>query len=200
MSHSILLADDHELVRSGLRALLERQVDLEVIAEAKDGREAVRLAGDLRPDLVMMDVAMPGLNGIEATRQIGSGVNGVKVLCLSIHSSARFVEAAFAAGAAGYLLKDSATEELVRAVRTVLSGGAYVSPAVSANLVAILQPPPTGSSAFTRLTGREREVLQLLAEGCSTREIASRLYISPKTVYSHREQIWRSSTSTASLG
>ncbi len=190
MSHRIVLADDHQLVRSGLRALLERQGDLAVVGEVGDGREAVRSARELQPALVVMDVEMPGLNGIEATRQIASEVDGVRVLCLSMHSSRRFVEAAFEAGAAGYLLKDSATDELVRAIRTVLTGRTYVSPGVSDAAVGPFRHgSPAGASVFTLLTGREREVLQLLAEGCSTEEIAARVSLSPKTVYYHREQV-----------
>ncbi len=191
MSHRIVLADDHELFRSGLRTLLEKQSDLAVIGEVRDGREAVRSARGLRPELVVMDIEMPGLNGIEATRQIASEVGGVKVLCLSMHSSSRFVEAAFEAGAAGYLLKDSAQEELVLAIRKVLSGQAYVSSALSEAAVGALRRhrSPAGASAFTVLTGREREVLQLLAEGRSTQETASCLCMSPKTVYTHREQM-----------
>lgn len=191
LSHRVVLADDHELFRSGLRALLERQEDLAVIGEVQDGRDAVRSARELGPDLVVMDVEMPGLNGIEATRQIVSEASGVRVLCLSMHASSRFVEAAFEAGAHGYLLKDSATDELVRAVRAVLSGRTYVSPAVGAAAVAPYgrNGLPAADSAFTLLSGREREVLQLLAEGCSTSEIASRLCLSPKTIYFHREQM-----------
>ena len=187
----VLLADDHQLVRGGLRALLERQPGLEVVGEAGDGRKAVWAARDLRPDLVVMDVEMPGLNGIEATRQIVSEVGGVRVLCLSMHGSARFVEAAFEAGASGYLLKDSATEELSLAVDTVLAGRTYVSPAIAGEaLDSMLHHArwPAGT-AFSRLTSREREVLQLLAEGRSTREIAGRLCLSLKTVYYHREQL-----------
>ncbi len=191
MSHRIVLADDHQLVRSGLRALLEQQDDLAVVGEVRDGRDAVRTARELRPELVVMDVEMPGLNGIEATRQIASQACGVQVLCLSMHSSSRFVEAAFESGAAGYLLKDSAAEELVRAIRTVLSGRTYVSPAVAGAAVGHNRRagPPAVASAFTLLTGREREVLQLLAEGCSTQEIARRLHMGAKTVYTHREQM-----------
>ncbi len=188
MSHRIVLADDHQLVRSGLRALLEQQGDLAVIGEVGDGREAVRSARELRPELVVMDLEMPGLNGVEATRLIVSEVVGAKVLSLSMHSSPRFVEAAFAAGAAGYLLKDSTTEELVRAVRTVLSGRTYVSPAISDAAIG-RRGSPAGASAFTLLTGRERQVLQLLAEGCTTEQIANRLCLSAKTVYYYREQV-----------
>ena len=186
----IVLADDHQLVRSGLRALLERQPGLEVVGEAGDGRKAVWAAQDLRPDLVVMDLEMPGLNGIEATRQIASEVQGVKVLCLSMHSSARFVEAAFQAGAAGYLLKDSATDELSRAVDTVLAGRTYVSPAIAGAALGPLldHAPRSAGTAFSLLTPREREVLQLLAEGRSTREIADRLCVTSKTVYYHRER------------
>ncbi len=190
-SHRVILADDHELVRSGLRALLERQGNVEIVREIGDGRAAVRSARELRPELVVMDVEMPVLNGIEATRQIASEVKGTKVLCLSMHTSARFVEAAFEAGAAGYLLKDSATNELALAIRTVLSGRTYVSPAIAGAVVGHVRATDqaAGPSAFTALTGRQREVLQLLAEGRSTEEIASRLFLSPKTVYFHREQM-----------
>ena len=191
MSHRIVVADGHELFRCGLRALLENRDGLAVVGEVRDGREAVRSACELRPDLVMMAVELPGLNGIEATRQIASEVFEVKVLCLARHDSPRFVEAAFEAGAAGYLLKDSAEEELVRAIRTVLSSRPYVSPAIADAAAFALRRhvSPALASAFTILTEREREVLQLLAEGCSTREIASRICISPKTVYTHREHM-----------
>ena len=192
MAIRILLADDHELFLSGLLALLEKEPDMEVVGEAKDGREACRKAQELAPDLVLMDISMPGLNGIEATRQIATdrGV-GVKVVCLSMHTESRFVEAALKSGAAGYLLKDSEPRELVRAIRVVMMGRTYISPAVAGTLVDALkdQRPLAGSSAFTLLTEREREVLQLLAEGHSTREIAEQLYMSPKTVATHREHL-----------
>ncbi len=190
MATRILLADDHELFLSGLLALLEKESDMEVIAEAKDGREACRKAEELSPDLVLMDISMPGLNGIEATRRIAAD-RDVKVLCLSMHTEAQFVEAALKSGAAGYLLKDSEPRELVRAIRVVMMGRTYISPAVAGTLVDALkdQRPLGGSSAFTLLTEREREVLQLLAEGHSTREIAEQLYMSPKTVATHREHL-----------
>lgn len=190
MRTRILLADDHELFLSGLLALLERESDMEVIAEAKDGREACRKAEELSPDLVLMDISMPGLNGIEATRRI-AGDSAVKVLCLSMHSESRFVEAALESGACGYLLKDSEPQELVRAIRVVMMGRTYISPAVAGTLIDALkgQRPLAGSSAFTLLTEREREVLQLLAEGHPTREIAAQLYMSPKTVATHREHV-----------
>ncbi len=190
MSHRILLADDHELVRGGFRALIQSDSDLAVVGEVGDGREAVRAARELQAALVVMDVEMPNLNGIEAARQITAEVDGTKVLCLSMHSSPSLVKAAFEAGAAGYLLKDSAPEELVRAIRTVLAGRTYLSPALADAMAEALRAGPGAQgSAFTRLTGREREVLQLLAEGCSTADIASRLHMSTKTVYTHREQI-----------
>ncbi len=188
--HRVVLADDHELVRSGIRALLEKQGGLQVVGEVSDGRKAVRSARDLKAELVVMDVEMPGLNGIEATRQIVSEIGGVKVLCLSVHSSPRFVEAAFEAGAAGYLLKDSTTDELAQAIATVLSGRTYLSPAIAgAALGPLRRHGTTADSAFSVLTGREREVLQLLAEGRSTGEIAERLCVSSKTVYFHRQQM-----------
>ncbi len=190
MSHRILLADDHELFSSGIQSLFLRESDLEVVARVEDGREAGRVARELRPDLVLMDLAMPVLNGIEATRQITTELDGVRVLVLSMHSEARFVEAALEAGASGYLLKSAAFEELVRAIREVLAGRTYLSTAIAATVVEVLRRrAPTAESAFSVLTGREREVLQLMAEGHSTKAIASLLYLSPKTVHTHRERI-----------
>ncbi len=189
MSHRLLLADDHELFSDGLRELLGQQPDLEVVAEARDGREAVRAARRARPELVLMDLAMPGLNGVEATRRITSEL-GFKVLALSMHREARFVEAALEAGAQGYLLKSSAFEELVAAIRTVLAGRTYLSPAIAGTVVQALRSRPAAvETAYTVLSEKEREVLQLLAEGLSTQQIASRLGRSPRTVHSHRERI-----------
>ncbi len=189
MSHRVLLADDHELFSNGLRELLQQQGDLEVVAEARDGREAVRAARKARPELVLMDLAMPGLNGVEATRRITSEL-GVKVLALSMHREARFVEAALEAGAHGYLLKSSAFEELVAAIRTVLSGSTYLSPAIAGTVVQALRSrPASAETAYSLLSAREREVLQLLAEGLSSKQIAARLGRSPRTVHSHRERI-----------
>ena len=194
MSTRILLADDHRIVREGLYSLIEQQFGMEVVAEAKDGWEAVRLARKLRPSLVIMDVAMPGLNGIDATRQILlSETPGVKVIALSMYSDRRFVVEMLDAGASGYLLKDCAFEELIRAIRTVTAGQTYLSPAI-ADVMDEGNPghlSMTTRSAFSVLTSRQREVLQLMAEGKSTKEIASILRISVKTVETYRQQIMK---------
>ena len=191
MSIRILLADDHEIVLNGLRALLEQQPSMEVIEEVKDGREAVQITFEQMPDLVVMDVAMPGMNGIEATRRITKKHPEVKVLCLSMHSDKRFVLAALEAGASGYLLKECALEELIRAIRIVEANRIYLSPAVAGVVVDayknVRAAPKT--SALSLLTAREREVLQLLAEGYSTKDIADRLFVSVKTVSTHREHV-----------
>lgn len=193
MTVRILLADDHQLMREGLTALIERQPDMEVVGTALEGREAVRLARELAPDLVLMDVAMPGMSGAEATRKITASLPAVRVLCLSMHVERRFVSAVLEAGAAGYLLKDCAQEELAEAIRQVTAGRSYLSPAVAATVIEdyathLADAMPVDSSP---LSGREQEVLQLIAEGRSTREIAERLFLSPKTVGSHRERIMR---------
>lgn len=189
----ILLADDHRIVLSGLRALIERQSDIEVVAEAEDGRTTVRLAEALKPDVVVMDITMPGLNGVDATIQITTGVPGVKVLVLSMHSDRSFLIEMFRAGASGYLSKDCALEELAIGIRAVAAGQMYISSGITDTVVRdyISQTPAVASSAFAVLTAREREVLQLLAEGKTTREIAAALYVSVKTVESHRQRVMK---------
>lgn len=191
MSTSILIVDDHKIVRDGLRSLLEKEPDLQVIAESDDGRTAVQMVRQLAPHLVIMDIGMPGLNGIDATRQILSEMPDVKVVTLSMHLDRRFVAEMFKAGASAYLLKDCAFEELVHAVRAVLEGKVYVSSGVAGLVVEdFLQGfPHTPPSAFSLLSPREREVLQLLVEGKVTREISSSLHVSVKTVETHRRQI-----------
>lgn len=187
----IILADDHKIVREGLMALLEKQPAMQVVAEAEDGRNAVRLARELNPDLVIMDIAMPDLNGIEATRQIVAEVPGVKVIALSMHSDKRFVTGMLKAGASGYLLKYCASEELVNAIQMVMSNRVYLSPDITGLVVEDYVQKLSGadSSVFAVLTPREREVMQLLAEGQSTKQIASALHVSPKTIEVHRKQI-----------
>jgi len=191
MSIRILLADDHRITRQGLRLLLEKQDDMVVVGEAEDGWTALALVRELSPDMVIMDVTMPDLNGMQATRRIQTEMPDVKVIALSMHSDTLFVAEMLRSGASGYLLKDCAFDELERAIRTVIAGKTYLSPSISTVLVEdylhrLSQP---SLSAVDGLTDREREVLQLLAEGKSTKQIALKLHISAKTVETHRRQI-----------
>jgi DNA-binding NarL/FixJ family response regulator len=185
----IILADDHKIVRQGLRTMLESEADIEVIGEADDGRLAVRLARELSPQVIIMDVGMPDLNGIEATRQVLAESPGVKVIGLSMHCDRRFVMNMLKAGASGYLLKDSAFEELATAIRMVLGGKVYLSTEIANIVVKDYLQGGGDESVFSVLTPREREVLQLMAEGKSSRQIADHLIISIKTVETHRMQI-----------
>ena len=189
---TILLADDHQIVREGLRSLLEGEAGFQVVAEAGDGRTAVQLAKEHRPDVVVMDIGMPHLNGIEATRQIiNSGAGHPKVIALSMHSDRRFMSEILKAGASGYLLKDSAAEELIGAIRAVAEGKVYLSPQIADVVVDdyLRRIPAAESTVFTALTPREREVLQLMAEGKATKQIAQLLHVSIKTVETHRRQL-----------
>ena len=189
----VVLADDHQIVRHGLRSLLSAEPDIEVVGEADNGRAVIRLVQELSPQVVIMDISMPDLNGIEATRQILSDFSGVKVIALSMHSDSIFVLNMFKAGASGYLLKDCALEELVKAVRTVMNRKVYLSPSISdivvKDFVIGWSPEDSSSSAYSILTAREREVLQLMAEGKTTNQIAESLCISVKTVEAHRKQL-----------
>jgi two-component system response regulator NreC len=191
MNIKILVADDHKIVRDGLRTLIEKENGMEVIAEAEDGRSAVKQAKKLLPDIVIMDITMPDLNGIDATRAIFEETPEVKVIALSMHSDRRFVSGMLEAGASAYLLKDSAFEELATAIRTVVANQIYLSPKIADIVVRrfVSKSASTERSAFTELTKREREVLQLLAEGVSTKKIAGRLNLSVKTVETHRANI-----------
>ncbi len=191
MPTKILLADDHKLFRDGLRTLFDGKADVTVVGEACDGGETVRMARELSPDVILMDVSMPELNGIEATRQILAERPGVKIVILSMHSDRRYVIEALKAGAVGYLLKDSAFEELIEALRDILRGRIRLSREITDIVVNdyIQLARSEESSAFTLLSAREREVLQLLAEGNSTREMAARLNVSVKTIETHRKQI-----------
>ena len=191
MSIRILLADDHRIMREGLRSVLEKEPDMEVIAEAKDGRMTVKLAEKLSPDVILMDITMPGLNGMDATREILSMVSDVKVVALSMHSDEQFVAGMLNAGASGYLLKDCAFEELCRAIRAVVANETYLSPGIASIVVKEYRRAlsRTEFSLSPGLTAREREVVQLVTEGKSSKEIASLLHVSVRTIESHRHQI-----------
>jgi DNA-binding NarL/FixJ family response regulator len=191
MSIKVILADDHRIMREGLRALLDREDDITVIGEAEDGRTTVSLAIGLLPDIVIMDISMPDMNGIEATRQIVGKCPGIKVIALSVHSNKRFVSEMLKAGASGYLLKDCASGELANAVRAVFLNRSYLSPEIADVMIRDYKDilSQESLSVFSLLTTREREVLQLIAEGRSSKEIASLLKISTKTVETYRQQI-----------
>src|SRR5437773_3158441 len=183
----ILLADDHAVVRQGFRLILSSQADMEIIGEAGDGRQAVELAEKLRPDVVVMDVAMPNLNGIDATRRMSEAAPHTRVLALSMHKDSVYVREILRAGARGYLLKDSGAEDLVSAIRAVAKGESYLSPAVSNAVLDDYRKHVT--NPIDLLTSREREVLQMLAEGKTNKEIAAVLNLSVYTVDAHRGRI-----------
>ena len=190
----IVLADDHTIVRQGLRSILEQQDGINVVAEAQNGREAVRLTEQLKPDVVVMDFGMPDLNGLEATRQIKQRDPDTRVLILTRHADQEYVKSILKAGASGYLVKKSAVEELVIAIQAVQRGDSYLDPSISTSIIKEYLNP-TGREKKTleiKLTSRQYEVLQLIAEGHPNREIASRLYISVKTVENHRANIMKS--------
>jgi DNA-binding NarL/FixJ family response regulator len=183
----ILLADDHAVVRQGFKMILSAQADMEIVGEAGNGREAIALAEELKPDLVVMDVAMPELNGIEATRRLASSTPHTRVLALSMHKDSVYVREILRAGARGYLLKDSPAGDLVSAVRTVASGEGYLSPGVSNAVLDDYRRHVT--NPIDLLSSREREVLQMLAEGKTNKEIAVVLNLSVYTVDAHRGRI-----------
>jgi len=183
----VLLADDHTIVRQGLKLILAAHPDLEVVGEAANGKEAIELAQKLRPDIVVMDVAMPEVNGIEATRRMVQNEPRLKVLVLSMHKEAVYVREILRAGARGYILKDAIDTELLNAIRSVARGDGYVSPAVSSALLSDYRKNVT--DPLDLLSNREREVLQLIAEGKTNKEIATRLNLSVYTIDSHRGKI-----------
>ena len=190
MALRIIIADDHRLIRQGLKSLLESQ-GFEVVGEAEDGRSAVKLVKKLDPNAVIIDISMPELNGIEATRQIQHETPQVKVIVLSMRSDRQAVLAAFAAGTSGYLLKESAFEEMVIAIKVALEGRTYLSPAIAHVLVreSIEQWSVSAEPMGRGISSREREILQLVAEGRSSKEMAESLYVSVKTIETHRKQI-----------
>jgi len=193
MSIRVIIADDHKIMRDGLRALLEMESDIKIVGEAADGQTVLRLARQTRPEVAVMDIAMPGLNGLEATRKITAEVPGIKVIALSMYSDKKFVYRMFKAGASGYLLKDSAFEELVRAIRMVINEKVYVGPGIAGTVVKgyIQKALKTDSSVFSVLSDRQREVLQLLSEGQSAKEIAYQLDVSVKTIETHRNAVMK---------
>lgn len=197
MGIRVLLVDDHQIVRDGLRSLLGKQMDIEVVGEAENGREAIAMARELSPQVVVMDIGMRELNGIDATRALQSEYPDVKVVALSMHSDRRFISEMLSAGASGYLLKDSAFDELAAAIRAVNDGRTYLSPGVTGTVIddyvrRVAGGAPAESAPSVpgkTLSPREREVLQLIADGLSTKEAASRLHLSVKTIETHRRQI-----------
>ena len=191
MKVRILLADDHQIMREGLKALLAKHTSIEVIAEAENGIEALSIARQERPDVIVMDIAMPDINGIEVTRQIKSELSDIKIIALSMHSDRRFVSEVLKAGASAYVLKHAAFEDLEKAIKAVMMNRTFLSADVLESVVSeyVSQLSNSEYEAYRQLSDRERQVLQLLAEGNSTKEIAFKLHVSVKTIESHRQNI-----------
>lgn len=192
MNIRLLLADDHKIMREGLKSLVEKESDIAVVGEAESGKAAVSMAQKLAPHIVVIDIAMPDLNGIEATRKIIKANKNVKVVALSAHADQHFIREMMTAGASAYVLKDTAYEELIRAIREVMKGKKYLSPDIARGVLDTYVKLARSSSenpAFVTLTDREREALQMMAEGKSTKEIAGEMEVSVKTVETHRHNI-----------
>jgi len=190
MSIRIVLADDHTILRQSLLKSFKQESDIEVVGQAKDGRSTIEMVQQLQPDIVVMDIEMPDLNGLEATRRITKEYPQVKIIGLSMHSNDKYIREMFRAGASGYLLKNCPFEELVNAVRTIFHGKFFISSSIGNVVIKdYIVAPSRDHGAFSILSEREREVLQLLAEGQTTKSIANRLHISPKTVEGHRLRI-----------
>jgi DNA-binding NarL/FixJ family response regulator len=191
MPLTLLLADDHQIVRQGLRELLKRELDFRLVGEAANGLEAIRLVERLRPDVLVLDLMLPGLNGLEVARRVGRASARTRIVILSMHSNDAYVVNALQAGAMGYVLKESSSEDLVAAIRHVHHGRRYLSPAISESALTLYQQKSKSQALdpYESLTPREREVLQLTAEGLSGNEISARLFISPRTVESHRKHL-----------
>jgi DNA-binding NarL/FixJ family response regulator len=190
----VLLAEDHTIVRKGLRSLLEKEGSLEVIGEAVDGRDAVKMVEKLTPDVVVMDISMPGLNGLEATRQIKKRFSGIKIIILTVHTNEEYVFQTLQAGASGYLIKSAAPTDLISAIQAAVRGESFLSPSISKTVIdeyiRQAQKMSEGEKgAFELLTQREREILQLIAEGHTIKEIAEILFISIKTVETHKSHL-----------
>ena len=186
----VLLVEDHTLVRAGFRALLEKLEGVQVIGEVSNGRAALKVSKELQPDVVLMDIAMPEMNGLQATGRIRQECPNTKILMLSMYTNEEYLKEALRAGAAGYLLKDADRTELELAIKTVWRGDTYLTPAVAKFTVnAYCRKDDPDPGPLGRLTGRQREILQLIAEGCSTKQIAQRLDLSVKTVETHRAQL-----------
>lgn len=192
MTIRIMLCDDHQIIREGLRSLLDKQLDMKVVGEGTNGHEAIKLAASQPADVMVLDVAMPDLNGIGATRRLREEHPGLKILALSMHSDKHFVTGMLEAGASGYLLKDCAFSELISGIHTVAKGGIYISPSIAGNVLQEFtsrKKPSRSKWLPAQLTEREEEILQLIAEGNSTKKISSILHLSVKTVETHRQHI-----------
>ena len=190
MTMRVLLADDHALVRQGIRSLLEKLDDIEVVGEVSDGREAVELSKTLQPDIVFMDIAMPGLNGLEAVTRVKKECPTTRVIMLSMHAGEEYFQQALDSGATGYLLKDADRVELELAIRTVIRGDTYLTPTVAKYAVDAYRQRKEGEQGpLACLSSRQREILQLIAEGYANKEIAQRLDLSPRTVETHRAEL-----------
>mgnify|MGYP006306457479 CR=1 FL=1 len=191
-SIKILLADDHEIVRKGLKSLIESELGLEVIGEASTGKKVIELARQKHPDVIVMDISMPRLNGFEATRRIVNDCPEVKILILTVHDDKEYIFRSLEAGASGYLIKKTAPENLIEAIRAIHGGGAYLGTSITEAVVKKFREgrkPSESTVSLGKLTGREREILQLIAEGNSTKEISDMLYISTNTVSTHRKNL-----------
>jgi DNA-binding NarL/FixJ family response regulator len=201
----VLLAEDHTIVRKGLRSLLDRDIGIKIVGEAEDGREAVKKAEKLQPDVVVMDIAMPGLNGLEATRQLKKRFPEMKFIILTVHDNEEYILQTLRAGASGYLIKKAAPADLIEAIQAVHRGDSYLSPSISKTVIDeyIRQAEIKSESdiIYGKLTNREREVFQLIIEGHKNREIGNLLHVSPKTVETHKANIMKklNISSTAEL-
>ena len=193
MSTRIVIVDDHGIMREGLRSLIEKLPGMTVVADAENGRLAVELVERHKPDILILDVSMPELNGIEAARRIRADGSSTRIIALSMHADRRFVGEMLKAGASGYLLKDCVFEELHQAIQSVLSGEVYLSPRIAGVVVKDLLQTPNGAdkSTYSLLSSREREVLQMFAEGKTTKQIAMKLHLSVKTIETHRQNIMK---------